>query len=92
MNQLEQLYQTLENRKTADPASSYTARLMQMGEDEILKKIGEESIEVILAAKSQGDLRIIEETADLTYHLLVLLVSRGITLEKIQEELKKRQK
>ncbi len=92
MNQLEQLYQTLENRKTANPASSYTARLFEAGEDEILKKIGEEAIEVILAAKSQGDLRIIEETADLTYHLMVLLVSRGISLNQIQEELKKRQK
>lgn len=92
MEQLKQLYQTLENRKIADPVSSYTARLFQMGEDEILKKIGEEAIEVILAAKSQGELRIIEETADLTYHLLVLLVSKGITLDQIQEELKKRQK
>ncbi|MAT44748.1 MAG: phosphoribosyl-ATP diphosphatase [Anaerolineaceae bacterium] len=92
MEQLKQLYQTLENRKTADPGSSYTARLFQMGEDEIIKKIGEEAIEVILAAKSQGELRIIEETADLTYHLLVLLVSKGITLDQIQEELKKRQK
>lgn len=92
MNQLEQLYLTLENRKAANPASSYTARLFDAGEDEILKKIGEEAIEVILAAKSQGELRIIEETADLTYHLLVLLVSKGITLSQIQDELIKRQK
>jgi len=92
MSQLEQLYQTLENRKTANPASSYTARLFEAGEDKKKKKIGEESIEVILAAKSQGDLRIIEETADLTYHLMVLLVSRGISLNQIEEELKKRQK
>ncbi len=92
MKQLEQLYQTLESRKMANPASSYTARLFEAGEDEILKKIGEEAIEVLLAAKGQGDSRIIEETADLTYHLLVLLVSRGITLDQIQEELKKRQK
>ncbi len=92
MNQLEQLYETLQDRKTANPASSYTARLFAAGEDEILKKVGEEAIEVILAAKSQGDVRIIEETADLTYHLLVMLVSRGISLDQVQAELQRRQK
>lgn len=92
MQILNKLYQTLETRKNADPQKSYTARLLNEGEDEIVKKIGEEAIEVIIAAKSQGDQRIIEETADLTYHLLVLLVSRGLTLEAIAEELQKRQK
>ncbi len=92
MKILSELYQTLESRKTADPQTSYTARLFQQGEDEIVKKIGEEAIEVILAAKSQGEQRIVEETSDLLYHLLVLLVSRGIPLDAIQAELESRQK
>jgi phosphoribosyl-ATP pyrophosphohydrolase len=92
MNLLNELYQTLETRKSANPASSYTARLLQSGEDEIVKKIGEEAIEVILAAKGQGDQRIVEEIADLTYHVLVLMVSKGIKLEAISGELNKRKK
>jgi phosphoribosyl-ATP pyrophosphohydrolase len=92
MNSLSDLYHTLESRKSANPASSYTARLIQSGEDEIVKKIGEEAIEVILAAKGQGDPRIIEEIADLTYHVLVLMVSKGITLQDISNELNKRKK
>lgn len=92
MNLLIELYQTLETRKFANPTSSYTARLMQSGEDEIVKKIGEEAIEVILAVKGQGDQRIVEEIADLTYHVLVLMVSKGITLQDISNELDKRKK
>ncbi|MDO9087092.1 MAG: phosphoribosyl-ATP diphosphatase [Anaerolineaceae bacterium] len=92
MNLLNELYQTLETRKYANPASSYTARLMQSGEDEIVKKIGEEAIEVILAVKGQGDQRIVEEIADLTYHVLVLMVSKGITLQDLSNELDKRKK
>ena len=92
MNSLSDLYQTLESRKSANPDSSYTAHLIQSGEDEIVKKIGEEAIEVILAAKGQGDPRIIEEIADLTYHVLVLMVSKGITLQDISNELNKRKK
>lgn len=92
MKILSELYQTLESRKTADPHISYTARLFQQGEDEIVKKIGEEAIEVILATKSQGNQRIIEETSDLLYHLLVLLVSKDIALQDIEKELESRQK
>lgn len=92
MEILNELYLVLEQRKNADPQTSYTARLFAAGEDEILKKIGEESVEVILAAKSQGETRIIEETADLLYHLLVLLTAKGIPLDAIQKELKNRQK
>jgi phosphoribosyl-ATP pyrophosphohydrolase len=63
-----------------------------MGEDEIVKKIGEESVEVILAVKGQGDERIISETADLFYHALVLLAARGLTLEQVEAELERRHK
>ena len=92
MNSLLELYQTLESRISTDPATSYTARLLQSGEDEIVKKIGEESIEIILAAKGQGNQRLIEEISDLTYHILVLLVQKGIPISAISEELNKRKK
>ena len=69
---------------------SYTARLIAAGEDEILKKIGEESVEVILAAKAQGDARLVEEIADLTYHTLVLLAARHLSPEDIKAELERR--
>lgn len=92
MNTLNDLYQTLETRKFADPNTSYTARLLLSGEDEIVKKIGEEAIEIILAAKGQGEQRLVEEISDLTYHILVLLVQKGIPLSAISGELNKRKK
>jgi phosphoribosyl-ATP pyrophosphohydrolase len=87
---LEELYATLAARRTADPATSYTARLLAAGEDEIVKKVGEEAVEVILAAKGQGDERLISETADLIYHLLVLLVSRDLGWGEVLQELARR--
>lgn len=89
---LDELYQTILSRKGASPQGSYTASLFEKGEDEILKKVGEESVEVILAAKAQGNQRLTEEVADLTYHLLVLLASRGLTPADISAELEKRKR
>ena len=89
---INELYATILSRKTADPASSYTARLFAAGEDEIVKKVGEEAIEVILAAKGQGNARLIEETADLTYHVLVLLAARGLSPADVEAELASRKK
>ncbi len=71
-------------------ADSYTARLLAAGEDEIVKKVGEEAVEVILAAKGQGDARLVEESADLVYHLLVLLLSRGLSWADVEAELDRR--
>lgn len=87
---LDTLMTTLQDRKTNPTPGSYTASLLAAGEDEIVKKIGEEAVEVIIAAKGQGDERVIEETADLLYHTLVLLVSRGLTLDDIRAELTRR--
>jgi phosphoribosyl-ATP pyrophosphohydrolase len=84
---LDDLYHLLCTRRTASPENSYTARLLQAGEIEISKKIGEEAIEVILAANAQGETRLVEEIADLTYHTLVLMVAHGITPEQIRQEL-----
>ncbi|MFZ1396377.1 MAG: phosphoribosyl-ATP diphosphatase [Candidatus Promineifilaceae bacterium] len=88
---IDQLFTTLQNRKTNPTPGSYTVSLLA-DEDEIVKKIGEEAIEVILAAKGQGNQRIIEESADLVYHLLVLLVSRDLSWDDIRTELAQRHK
>ena len=87
---LDDLYEIICQRRDHPSERSYTARLLEMGEDEIVKKIGEEAVELILAAKSQGDRRLIEEAADLTYHMLVLLASRQITPDDIITELYQR--
>jgi phosphoribosyl-ATP pyrophosphohydrolase len=87
---LERLYEIICERRDYPAPSSYTAKLLTDGEDEIVKKVGEEAIEVILACKSQGNQRLIEEVADLYYHLLVLLASRELTPEDIYLELSRR--
>ena len=87
---MQQLWATIQARKEEMPEDSYTAFLFRSGENEILKKIGEESVEVIIAAKGEGDDRVIYESADLIYHLLVLLAARGLTWEQIEAELRRR--
>jgi phosphoribosyl-ATP pyrophosphohydrolase len=87
---IEELYVIISDRRDNPSPGSYTASLISQGEDQILKKLGEESVEVILAASSQGDQRLIEEVADLFYHTLVLLASRGIDLDDIYAELHRR--
>ena len=87
---IDTLFATLQDRKANPTPRSYTASLLADSEDEIVKKIGEEAVEVILAAKGQGDQRIVEETADLVYHLLVLLVSRDLSWDDIRAELAQR--
>ena len=90
-NQIDELYQVLRDRKENPKAGSYTNQLLA-DEEEIAKKIGEEAIEVILAAASQGKERIVEETADLIYHTLVLLVANDIAWEDILAELESRRR
>jgi phosphoribosyl-ATP pyrophosphohydrolase len=87
---LDQLFSIICERRDNPSAQSYTARLIAEGEDEIVKKVGEEAVEVILAAKGQGDQRLVEEISDLTYHVLVLLAYRGLSPEDIRSELAKR--
>ncbi len=87
---LDQLYTTIESRKTNAPADSYTAKLFAAGENEIVKKVGEEAIEVIVAAKGQGNERVVSEMADLIYHSMVLLASRGISWHVVEDELVRR--
>lgn len=85
--QLENLYELLMDRKAKLPEGSYTTYLFQKGLDKILKKIGEESTEVIIAAKAEDRAETIYEIADLTYHVLVLMAQTGITVDDIRREL-----
>lgn len=84
------LYSLLEQRKKDQPEGSYTTYLFQKGLDKILKKIGEECTEVIIAAKAEDRAETIYEIADLAYHTMVLMVQQGITLEEIHKELASR--
>jgi phosphoribosyl-ATP pyrophosphohydrolase len=86
----QELFQIIQDRKQHRPEGSYTARLMEAGQDTILKKIGEEAVEVILAASRQGKQRLVEETADLFYHIFVLLSFSDISLDEVEDELRQR--
>ncbi len=89
---LDQLYQVVLDRKRNPRPESYTARLFAAGMGEMAKKVGEESVEVIVAALGQSDERLVSETADLFYHTLVLLAARGVPLTQVEAELEKRRK
>ena len=88
--QMEGLYQLLLSRKRELPEGSYTTYLFQKGLDKILKKVGEESTEVIIAGKAEDKAETIYEIADLAYHVLVLMVQLGISVEDIRKELASR--
>jgi len=84
---LNDLYALVESRKRDRPEGSYTTYLFDQGLDKILKKVGEEASETIIAAKNQDPDVLAKEASDLLYHLLVLMVERGLTLEEIRHEL-----
>ena len=86
------LYNLIKSRKAELPEDSYTTYLFEEGIDKILKKIGEESSEVIIAAKNDPTQELVYETADLIYHLMVLLVEKDVNLEQIKDELSDRYK
>ena len=87
---LANLYKLIESRERERPDGSYTTYLFNSGLDKILKKVGEESAETIIAAKNDDVSRLTSETADLVYHLLVLLVARGVSLDEVRKELERR--
>jgi phosphoribosyl-ATP pyrophosphohydrolase len=89
-NSLKKLTEVLEQRKTQDPNESYVASLYAAGLDKILKKIAEESAEVIMAAKDGDPDKIIHETADLWFHTLVMLANAGLSADDILAELDRR--
>jgi len=87
---LERLAAVIEARKEADPASSYVAGLYAKGLDSILKKVGEEATETVIAAKDGDPARIVYETADLWFHSLVMLAHCGLGPVPVLEELERR--
>ena len=87
---LNELYGIIADRKSNPKEGSYTCYLFDKGLDKILKKVGEEASETIIAAKNDGKNELVYEVSDLLYHLLVLLVEKGVTLEDIEKELKSR--
>lgn len=88
---LKRLTETLEARKNAPPESSYVAKLHAKGLDAILKKIGEEATEAVMAAKDGQHEKIIYEVADLWFHTLVLLSNQGLTAQDVLDELARRE-
>ena len=89
---LTDLYTLIESRKRERPEDSYTTYLFNQGLDKILKKIGEESSETIIAAKNEDRTALARESSDLFYHLLVMFVERGLTLDEVRDELLSRRK
>lgn len=84
------LYSLVEERKQKRPEGSYTSYLFDQGLDKILKKVGEESAETMIAAKNQDRNELAKESCDLLYHLIVLLVERGVGLNELRDELVRR--
>jgi phosphoribosyl-ATP pyrophosphohydrolase len=89
---LDSLFATIEARKRDLPEDSYTASLFthERGENAVLEKLGEESTEIVLAAKDDDDAELLHESADFVYHLLVLLAMRGLTVDDLRDELEAR--
>ncbi|SOD41011.1 phosphoribosyl-ATP diphosphatase [Nitrosovibrio sp. Nv4] len=88
---LDRVAQTIEARKDADPTTSYVAKLLHEGQDKILKKIAEESAEVLLAAKDGDKSHVVRETADLWFHCLVLLAHHDLGPHDVLNELRRRE-
>jgi phosphoribosyl-ATP pyrophosphohydrolase len=84
------LFDIIQSRHENPKEGSYTSRLLSDGLPKIAQKVGEEATETVVAALAQDDQRLIEEIADLTYHTLVLLAARGLTLADIESELERR--
>ncbi|WP_374272357.1 phosphoribosyl-ATP diphosphatase [Paenirhodobacter enshiensis] len=91
MNTLERLAATIQSRKDADPDSSWTAKLFSKGANKCAQKFGEEAIEACMAVAKDDRDNLIYESADVLYHLLVMLTARGVTLEEVLAELERRE-
>ena len=91
-NFLNKLFELIKDRRMAMPENSYTSELFRSGADRIIQKVGEESVETVIAAKNRDRNEIINETSDLIYHLFVMLVDQGIEFSDIVKNLRKRSK
>ena len=90
MNAFERLDSTVSDRKNNPAEGSYTSYLFEKGEDKILKKVGEEAAEVIIAAKNNDSFELKNEVCDLFYHVFVLMAEKGISLKEVETELESR--
>ena len=88
---LDRLSETLLSRRNADPETSYTAKLLAGGPDSILKKIGEETAELIMAGKEGNRLHVVWESTDVLYHVMVLLAHYGLSIEDVMQEMRRRE-
>ena len=88
---LEDLFASIEVRATADPEKSWTASLLAQGPEKCAEKFGEEAIEAIIEAVKDDKMRLTSEAADVLFHLLVMLKSRGVALGDVMDELARRQ-
>lgn len=88
---LDALYQTIASRRGGDPEKSYTAKLFARGRGKIAQKVGEEAVETTIAALTEGHVRLVSESADLLYHLMVLWADCGVEPEQVWRELAQRQ-
>ncbi|MBI2590325.1 MAG: phosphoribosyl-ATP diphosphatase [Candidatus Blackburnbacteria bacterium] len=89
---LKKLYALIVQRRNTMPTGSYVSQLFGQGTDRIAQKVGEEAVEVIIAAKNDNKDELVSEITDLVFHLLVLMADRNITIEDVDKELEKRQK
>lgn len=88
---LDDLFHTIETRKSADPDSSWTAQLLAKGPEKCAEKFGEEAVEAIIEAVKGDKGRLTSEAADVLYHLLVMLAASNVTLDEVLRELERRQ-
>jgi len=88
---LERLYETIKSRKGGDPAVSHTAKLFAKGRAKIAQKMGEEAVELAIAAVSETREAVVSESADLVFHLLVLWAEMDVTIEDVRAELRRRE-
>lgn len=87
---IRELYEIIESRRNSDESTSYTKQLLDRGLDRVIQKVGEESVEVVIAVKNDENDEFIGEVADLVYHLLVLLVAKDIKITDIERCLQER--
>jgi len=89
---LDELYKIIQDRQQNAPAGSYVASLFKDGPDRIIQKVGEEAVELVIAAKNDSKKEVISETADLLFHTLVLLAALDVTPAEVQRELDNRRR
>jgi phosphoribosyl-ATP pyrophosphohydrolase len=87
---IDELFAVIASRRGADPETSYTAKLFAKGRSKIAQKVGEEAVETVIAAVSQGPDKVVPESADLLYHLLVLWAETGVSPDDVWAELRRR--